>query len=133
MPEQPEDREILRDEPVDADALAEEEAAAAAAEAASIGGPAPDDDLDPAERPLAEAGQGVAEGFEQSEEERVRQASHEDVAVPPTEAAFTPEEESDRSSAVYGEPDELYPTEVVADPLEGEDDPDGGPGGAPGR
>ncbi len=133
MQEQPEDREILRDEPVDADALAEEEAAAAAAEAASIGGRVPEDDLDPAERPLAEAGQGVAEGFEQAEEDLVRHASHEDPAVPPTEAAFTPEEESDRSTAVYGEPDELYPTEIAADPLEGEDDPDGGPGGAPGR
>ena len=133
MQEQPEDREILRDEPVDADALAEEEAAAAAAEAASIGGRVPEADLDPAERPLAEAGQGVAEGFEQAEEDLVRHASHADPAVPPTEAAFTPEEESDRSTAVYGEPDELYSTEIAADPLEGEDDPDGGPGGAPGR
>lgn len=125
-PEQPDDREILRDEPVDADALAEEEAAA-------IGGPAPDDGLDPAERPLVEAGEGVAEGFEQAEDELIRQASHEDPAVPPTEAAFAPEEESDRSSAVYGEPDEIDPTEVVADPGEGDDDPGAGPGVAPDR
>ena len=132
MQEQPEDREILRDEPVDADALAEDEAAAAAAEAASIGGPDPYADLDPAERPLAEAGQGVAEGFEESEDELARRASHEDPAVPPTEAAFSPEQESDRSTAVYGEPDEIDPTEVVADPRE-DDDPGAGPGVAPDR
>ena len=128
MPEQPEDREILRDEPVDADALAEEEAAKAAAEAASIGGPAPDDDLDPAERPLAEAGQGVAEGFEQAEDDLVRQASHDDPAVVPTDAAFSPEAESDRSTALYGESDEIYPSEVVSDSPESDDDPGAGPG-----
>ena len=129
MPERPDDREILRDEPIDADALAEEEAAAAAAEAAAIGGPPPADELDPAERPLVEAGGGVAEGFEQAEDELIRQASHEDPAVPPTEAAFSPEEESDRSTATYGEPDEIDPT----DPSEGNDDPGAGPGVAPDR
>jgi hypothetical protein len=133
IPEQPDDRETLRDEPVDADALAEEEAAAAAAEAAAIGGPPPDDHVDPAERPLVEAGGGVAEGFEQAEDELIRQATHEDPAVPPTEAAFSPEEESDRSTAIYGEPDEVDPTEVVADPSEGDDDPGAGPGVAPDR
>ncbi len=128
MFEQPEDHEILRDEPVDADALAEEEAAAAAAEAAAIGGPPPDDDLDPAERPLVEAGQGVAEGFELSEDELARQASHEDPGVPPTRAAFTPEKESDRSGAAYGEADDVYPSEVVTDAPEEDDDPGAGPG-----
>lgn len=129
MPEQPEDREILRDdEPVGGDALAEEQAAAAAAEAASIGGRAPEDDLDPAERPLVEAGQGVAEGFELSEDQLARYASHEDPALPPTEAAFSPEQESDRSTAVYGESDEIYSTEVVSDTPEDEDDPGAGPG-----
>lgn len=128
MPEQPEDHEILRDEPIDADALAEEEAAAAAAEAASIGGPAPDDDLDPAERPVIEGGGGVAEGFEQSEDELVRQASHDDPAVVPTEAAFTPEAESDRSGAVYGEADDIYPSEVVSDDPESDEDAGAGPG-----
>jgi hypothetical protein len=123
----------MPEEPADADALAEEEAAAAAAEAAAIGGPPPDDDLDPAERPLVEAGEGVAEGFEQAEDELIRQTSHEDPAVPPTEAAFSAEEESDRSTATYGEPDEVDPTEVVADPIEGDDDPGAGPGLAPDR
>ena len=131
MPEQPD--EIVGDEPIDIDALAEEEAAAAAAEAASIGGPAPDDDLDPAERPVVEGGGGVAEGFEQSEEELIRQASHEDAAVAPSDAGFTEEAESDRAGAVYGEPDEIDPTAVVSDPREGEDDPGAGPGVAADR
>lgn len=133
MPEQPEDHEILRDEPVDADALAEEQAAAAAAEAGSIGGEAAGEHLDPAERPVAEGGGGVAEGFEQAEEELVRQASHDEPAVAPTEAGFSPEEETDPANAVYGEPDEVDPTEVVSDPREADDDPGAGPGVAPDR
>lgn len=128
MHEQPEDRDMLRDEPTDADALAEEEAAAAAAEAAAIGGPAPGEDLDPAERPVLEGGGGVAEGFEQAEEELTRQASHDDPLAPPSDVAFGVEPEADRSTAVYGEPDEIDPTEVVRDPDEGEDDPGAGPG-----
>ena len=129
-PEQPEDHELLRDEPVDADALADEEAAAAAAEAASIGGPAPPEEetLDPAERPVVEGGGGVAEGFELAEEDLARHASHEDAAVPPTEAAFTPEEEADRSTAVYGEADGVHPTEVVSDDPEDDESPGAGPG-----
>ena len=130
MPEQPDDSEILRDEPVDPDALAEEQAAAAAAEAASIGGPPPpgEENLDPAERPVVEGGGGVAEGFELAEDDLARHASHEDPAVSPTDAAFTPEEESDRSTAVYGEADEIYPTEAVSDSPEDDDDPGAGPG-----
>src|ERR687883_184324 len=45
--------------------------------------------------------------------------------------AFPAEEESDRSDAVYAEPDEVDPTEVVRDPREGRDDPGAGPGLAP--
>jgi hypothetical protein len=51
---------------------------AAAAEAAQIGGAGGDEAVDPAERPLAEAGEGVAEGFEEAEEELVDHASHGD-------------------------------------------------------
>jgi hypothetical protein len=40
----------------------ESEINAAARQAAAIGGLADDEDLDPAEHPLAEAGEGVAEG-----------------------------------------------------------------------
>lgn len=54
------------------------EADAAAAEAGAIGGVAGDEDLDPAERPLVEAGEGEAEGFELAEEELVEHATHGD-------------------------------------------------------
>jgi hypothetical protein len=55
-----------------------EEVEAAAREAAGIGGVAGDEDRDPAERPVVEAGGGEAEGFEQSEELLVEHASHGD-------------------------------------------------------
>jgi len=51
---------------------------AAEAEAAAIGGRAGDEDLDPAERPLAEAGEGESEGFEEAERELIEHASHGD-------------------------------------------------------
>src|SRR5579859_624562 len=63
---------------------AQEETDRAAAEAAAIGGQAssapPPADGDPgeAQRPLAEAGQGEAEGFEAAESELVEHASHGD-------------------------------------------------------
>lgn len=55
-----------------------QEEEAAAAEAARIGGVAGDEDLDPAQRPLIEGGEGVAGGFEQAEEELIDHASHGD-------------------------------------------------------
>jgi hypothetical protein len=119
--------EGARNEAVDPDRLAEQEAAAAAAEAAQIGGPAPDEDLDPAERPVVEGGGGVAEGFEQAEADLIRQASHEDEGVPPT-ADFAGTPEDARATAVYGDADEVEATEVVRDPGEEDDDPGAGPG-----
>ena len=56
----------------------QEETDAAAAEAARIGGVAGDEDLDPAQRPVIEAGGGEAEGFEQAEEALIEHASHGD-------------------------------------------------------
>ncbi len=56
----------------------QEEIDAAAAEAARIGGVAGDEDLDPAERPVIEAGGGYAEGFEDAEEALIEHASHGD-------------------------------------------------------
>ncbi|MHB1807670.1 MAG: hypothetical protein ACYCU0_00020 [Solirubrobacteraceae bacterium] len=50
----------------------------AAREAAEIGGPIPEEDLDPAERPVREAGGGEAEGFEEAEDELIEHASHGD-------------------------------------------------------
>ncbi len=116
-----------------ADPAVRREEEAAAAESGQIGGPGPPTEGDEATRPLEEAGQGESEGFEQSERELVQHATHEEDRVSPRRDAFTPEEESDESSAVYGEPDEVDPTEVTSDPGEGPDDPGEGPGIAPDR
>ena len=109
--------------------LLEHEEQAAAAEAAAIGGEAPDYDGDEAERAVQEGGGGVAEGFEESEQELIEAASHGEHRHNPAEDLFTPEVESDRSGAAYGEPDEIDPTEVVEDPdAEADEDPGEGPG-----
>jgi hypothetical protein len=68
------------------DDLADEETAAAAEEAAAIGGVAGDEDLDPAERPVIEAGGGVAEGNEQAEADLIEHASHEEGDEGPSPA-----------------------------------------------
>ena len=87
------------------DDLIRNEEEAAAAEAGEIGGPAPDYDGPEEAVPLEESGQGVAEGFEESERELEEQATHgEGGGVP---EGFTPEEASDESGAEYGEPDEV--------------------------
>ena len=87
------------------DPIAEEEADAAAAEAARIGGPAPDDPVvDPAERPLVEAGEGEAEGFELAEAELIDNAEHGDEKRFPNRDAGAPEEPSDTTA--FGEADE---------------------------
>jgi hypothetical protein len=101
---------------------------AAAAEASRIGGPAPQREDDEASRPVEEAGGGVAEGFEEAELELEEEASHAENRRSPEVDAFTPEDEGDRSTTEYGEPDEVDPTEVVRDPREGPDDPGEGPG-----
>lgn len=89
------------------DPIADEEADAAAAEAARIGGPAPDDPVrDPAERPLVEAGEGEAEGFELAEEELIDNAEHGDEKRFPDRDAPPPEEPTDSE---YGEPDQAIP------------------------
>jgi hypothetical protein len=111
------------------DDLVREEEAAAAEAASRIGGVAGDeDDFDPEMRPVYEAGGGPAEGFEQAEADLIDNATHSDGHGNPEVDAFTPERESDRSSAVYGEPDEEDTTEVVYDPDEGPDAPSAGPG-----
>jgi hypothetical protein len=115
------------------DPLLREEEGKAAAEAGSIGGRPPEYEGDEADRPLEESGQGEAEGFELAERDLGETASHGDGRYSPEADEFTPEEQSDRADAVYGEPDEVDPTEVVRDPREGEDDPGAGPGIAPDR
>ena len=94
-----------------------QEEAAAAAEAAAIGGrvsdepPAEDDPQnDPAQRPLYEAGEGEAEGFELAEQELVEHAEHGDqhAARRVIEDAFN--EDADSRAAAAGEPDtEIQP------------------------
>jgi hypothetical protein len=54
------------------------ETEAAAVEAARIGGVAGDEELDPAQRAVIEAGGGEAEGFEQAEALLIEHASHGD-------------------------------------------------------
>jgi hypothetical protein len=92
------------------DPIAEEEAEAAAAEAAEIGGPAPDDPIeDPAERPVVEGGEGVAEGFELAEEELIDNAAHGDQKRFPNRDASPPEEPTDTA---FGEADEEIPQDA---------------------
>jgi hypothetical protein len=115
------------------DPLLREQESAAAAEAGSIGGRDPEYEGDEADRPLEEAGEGEEEGFELAERDLGETASHGESRYSPEADEFTPEEESDRADAVYAEPDEMDPTEVVRDPREGDDDPGAGPGIAPDR
>jgi hypothetical protein len=56
----------------------QQEAELAASEAAQIGGRAGDEDLDPAQRAVLEAGGGEAEGFEDAEAALIDHASHGD-------------------------------------------------------
>ncbi len=90
----------------------------AAAEARAIGGAAPDvggvdpeEPIDEALRAVYEAGGGEAEGFELAERDLVRNASHDDGEGYPERDAFTPEHETDRSPAEYGEADDEEPTD----------------------
>ncbi len=116
------------DQLMPADPLLRREELAAAAEAGSIGGRTPDYEVDEATRPLEEAGEGEAEGFELAEQELIEAAQHGENRVSPEVDAYEVEEEAERATAAYGEPDEVDPTEVVRDPSEGPDDPGAGPG-----
>ena len=96
--ERPNDEEYVR-----------EEEGAAAEEAARIGGPGPDYETDEAHRPLEESGEGESEGFEDAERELIENASHDNSGASALRDAFPAEEESDRSTAEYGEADEAIP------------------------
>ncbi len=87
-------------------AFLEEEEEEAALEASRIGGEAPRDAEDPAQQPLAEAGEGEAEGFELAERDLEDIASHGDQHRFPDSAVGAPEEPQ---QAEYGEPDEEIP------------------------
>jgi hypothetical protein len=88
------------------ESFVEEEEEEAAVEAARIGGDAPRDSDDPAEQPLAEAGEGESEGFELAEKDLEDIASHGDQHRFPDSAVPDPEEPQ---QAEYGEPDEEIP------------------------
>ena len=63
-------------------------------------------------QPVEEAGGGVAEGFEQAEEALIENASHGDgTGDPETDAIDNENVEVERSTAEYGEPDELESTD----------------------
>ena len=86
------------------DDSAEREAEAAGREAAGIGGPRPRSDADEAHRPLEEAGEGEAEGFEMAERDLEEHATHGDPGVDPTTQAGRPEQAERRD---YGEADDV--------------------------
>jgi hypothetical protein len=86
------------------DLVAEEEAAAAA-EAAEIGGHTDSQRLPEAERPLAEGGEGVAEGFELAEQQLIQSASHGDKRGHPLGDRFPGEDARSEGLTIHGEAD----------------------------
>lgn len=84
---------------------------AAARAAGAIGGVAGDEDVDPAERPLQEAGEGEAEGFELAEQDLIEAAETGLTWVEPVHGAFRPESE-DGSGSTYGEADHEASSEL---------------------
>jgi hypothetical protein len=110
------------------DELVAEQSDAAATEAGMIGGRVPHEADDPAMDPVYQAGGGEQDGWEAAEAALIENASHGDGGGDPLRDAISPEVEADRSTAVYGESDELESTETVEDPTTGEDDPAEGPG-----
>ena len=88
----------------DEDKVREEEEAAAA-EARRIGGTSGDEALDDAERPLVEAGEGEAEGFEVAEHDLIEHAEYLDGEGIPRSDQFEDEPE-EADPGVYGEADE---------------------------
>jgi hypothetical protein len=89
--------------------LEERQARAAARDAARIGGHAGDEGLDPAQRPLIEAGEGVAEGFELAEADLIEAATLGGPEGKAIDDRFAPELESDRATVVYAEADAEEP------------------------
>jgi hypothetical protein len=92
------------------DELAAREADRAAAEAGAIGGrvssePPPEEPVSEAERPLAEAGEGEAEGFEEAERELIEHAGHGDQHAARRVIEDAPSESDDPLAAEGGEPD----------------------------
>ena len=85
----------------------------AAEEAAAIGGqvsydpPAGEEELDPAQAPLVEAGEGESEGFELTEQELIQHASHGDEQTP-ARIIYDAVSDEEPDPGVYGEADEEH-------------------------
>lgn len=111
--EPPEPIETQRREPTPDEQLVREEEDAAAAEAGSIGGRrAPGDERSEAMRPLEEAGEGEAEGFEEAERELAEHASHGDPAPDPSALAGNAEsEEAEEATVEYADADHVESSE----------------------
>ena len=92
----------MTERPDEQDPWVDEETEAAAEEAKKIGGPDPEPGIDPAQRAVVEGGGGWAEGFEGSEEQLERNASHEDRGADPMRDAGKDEEDP---GSTYGEAD----------------------------
>jgi hypothetical protein len=117
-------------DPIDRDI--EREEAEAAREAAQIGGRSGMEDVPEEERPLAEAGEGESEGFEQAEELLRERASHEDDRGNPLTDRPDPEEPGGDRADIYGDADDVESTETDVDTQGTPGDLDGsGEGGVP--
>lgn len=120
MENQPEPRQGDKSEPEQRNArkrrLAweEREVRAAAAAAAAIGGRAGDEDVDPAERPLQEAGEGEAEGFELAEQDLIDAAERGVSSASLFLAALSAESEEPLEVS-YGDADHELSSELPAD------------------
>lgn len=90
----------------------EQQVQAAAREAAAIGGRAGDEHLDPAQRPLIESGEGVAEGFELAEEELMEAAAHGESRADPLADEFSVEAGGEQTVGEFGEADHEYSAET---------------------
>lgn len=94
---------------------------AAAAEAGAIGGRVSSEPeraqegADEGSRPLVEAGQGEAEGFELAEDELIEHASHGDQHAARHAIEDAPEEPDDLRTASAGEADAEHSTERLDD------------------
>ena len=121
----------LQSAPEPIDEAAEEQAAAA--EAAAIGGAQPDyapsridEPLTEAERPLAEAGEGVAEGQEQTEAELEENATLRDAGMSDAERQIEDTIEAQSNPAVGETPEPVRPSQDAGKVEEDDDDISGG-------
>lgn len=97
------------------DELSAREADRAAAQAGAIGGRVSSEpasgEVDEASRPLEEAGEGEAEGFEQAEEALIEHASHADQHAARRAIEHAPAGSDDELAAAGGEADREHSSE----------------------